>query len=136
MNYVIIGNSASGIAAVEAIRESDCEGKITVISDEQWFNYSRPLISYFLGKKVSPGSMSFREPNFYKDNKVDLILNNKATKLYFPSQANSNQVKKKKCVFLADGQKIPFDKLLIATGGVPVIPKIKGSSLNGVFTYP
>ena len=53
MNYVIIGNSVAGIANIEAIREYDKTGKITVISDESYINYSRPLISYFLANKVS-----------------------------------------------------------------------------------
>ena len=125
MNYVIIGNSASGIAAIEAIREYDGKNKITVISDEPYTNYSRPLISYFLGKKVSLESVSFQEKDFYKDNKVDLILNNKATKLDL----------KKKYVILADRRKISFDKLLITTGGTPIVPEIKGRNFNGVFSF-
>ena len=125
MNYVIIGNSASGIAAIEAIREHDGKNKITVISDEPYTNYSRPLISYFLGKKVSLESISFQEEDFYKDNKVDLILNNKATKLDL----------KKKYVILADRRKISFDKLLITTGGTPIVPEIKGRNFNGVFSF-
>ena len=125
MNYVIIGNSASGIAAIEAIREYDEKNKITVISDEPYSNYSRPLISYFLGNKVSLENISFQEKDFYKDNKVDLILNNKATKLDL----------KKKYVILADRRKISFDKLLITTGGTPIVPEIKGRNFNGVFSF-
>ncbi len=125
MNYVIIGNSASGIAAIEAIREYDGKNKITVISDEPYANYSRPLISYFLGKKVSRESISFQGKDFYKDNKVDLILNNKATKLDL----------RKKYVILADRRKISFDKLLITTGGAPIVPEIKGRNFNGVFSF-
>lgn len=125
MNYVIIGNSASGIAAIEAIREYDNNGEITVISDEPYFNYSRPLISYLLGKKVAPEAMAFREKNFYKDNKVNLILNKKATKLDL----------KQRVVALTGKQKIYFDKLLISTGGTPITPEIKGLNLGGVFTF-
>jgi len=125
MRYVIIGNSASGIAAIEAIRESDKKGKITVISDEPHFNYSRPLISYLLGKKVPFEMKPYREKDFYKDNKVKLILNKKATKLDL----------KQKVVVLTGKQRIHFDKLLIATGGTPIIPEIKGSNLGGVFTF-
>ena len=124
-NYVIIGNSASGIAAVEAMRERNRKVKITVISEESYFNYSRPLISYLLGKKVNLEAMPYRKKNFYEDNKVELILNKKATKLEF----------KKKYVILSDRQKIYFDKLLIATGGTPIIPEIKGSNLSGIFTF-
>ena len=125
MNYMIIGNSASGIAAIEAIREYDKKGKITVISDEPHFNYSRPLISYYLGKKVSLEGMSFQGEDFYKDNKVDLILNKKVAKLE----------PKKKCVILSDKYKMPFDKLLIAAGGTPIVPEIKGADLEGVFAF-
>lgn len=125
MNYVIIGNSGSGVAAVEGIREYDKRSKITVISDEPYFNYSRPLISYLLGKKVTVEKMAYREKNFYNTNRVDLILDNRATKLDL----------KKKYVILADSQKIPFEKLLITTGGAPIIPEIKGRNLNGVFTF-
>jgi len=125
MNYVIIGNSAGGIAAIETIRECDKKGKITVISDEPHFNYSRPLISYLLGKKVTLEAMPYRDKGFYKDNEVKLILNKKATRLDL----------KQKVVVLTGKQMIHFDKLLIATGGTPIIPEIKGFDLDGVFTF-
>jgi NAD(P)H-nitrite reductase large subunit len=125
MNYVIIGNSVSSIAAIEAIRECDKKNRITVISDEPYSNYSRPLISYFLGKKVNLDRMAYRGKDFYRDNKVELFLNKKAAKLE----------PRKKWVILADGQKISFPKLLIATGGRPIIPEVKGLNLDGVFTF-
>lgn len=46
MNYVIIGNSAAAVGTIEGIRQIDKTGKITVISDEKYHTYSRPLISY------------------------------------------------------------------------------------------
>jgi NAD(P)H-nitrite reductase large subunit len=124
-DYVIIGNSVSGIAAIEAIRECDKKGKILVISDESYFNYSRPLISYLLGKKIGSERMSYRGRDFYQDNNVELILNKRATELGL----------RRREVVLRDSQKIKFDKLLIATGGVPIMPEIKGSELGGVFTF-
>jgi NAD(P)H-nitrite reductase large subunit len=51
IKYLIIGNSAGGIGAVEAIREVDKSGAITVVSDEPYPVYSRPLISDFLARK-------------------------------------------------------------------------------------
>lgn len=125
MNYVIIGNSTSGTSAIEAIREYDKKNKITVISDEPYTNYSRPLISYLLGKKINLGSISYCRKDFYKHNGVELILNSKAQGIDL----------KKKDVILSDRRKIPFDKLLITTGGKPVIPKVKGLVSDGVFTF-
>lgn len=125
MRYIIVGNSTSGIAAIEAIRECDKEGRITVISEEPYFNYSRPLISYLLGKRLNRDGVIYRKRDFYRDNNVELILNKKAQRLDL----------KKKEVILADSQRMRFDKLLIAAGGAPVIPKLKGAGLNGVFTF-
>ncbi|MDH5662302.1 MAG: FAD-dependent oxidoreductase, partial [Elusimicrobiota bacterium] len=53
------------------------------------------------------------------------ILDNKATRLDL----------KKKYVILADRRKISFDKLLITTGGTPIVPEIKGRNFNGVFSF-
>lgn len=125
MKYVIIGNSASAIAAVESIREIDKKGQINIISDEAYFNYSRPLISYFLGGKIDFSKLPYRDKEFYKNNKIDLILNNGAEKI----------LTGKKHVVLSDKKKVTFDKLLIATGGSPIVPEIKGRTYKGVFTF-
>ena len=47
--YVIIGNSAAAIGAVQGIRSVDRDGSITIITDEAYHTYSRPLISYGQG---------------------------------------------------------------------------------------
>ena len=52
-NYVIIGNSAAAIGAVQGIRSVDKAGNITIITDEAYHTYSRPLISYWLEGKVA-----------------------------------------------------------------------------------
>lgn len=46
--YLIVGNSAGGIGAAEAIREVDKKNSITIVSDEPYPAYSRPLISEYL----------------------------------------------------------------------------------------
>lgn len=125
MKYVIIGNSAAAVSAIEGIREHDKKGMISVISDEGYFNYSRPLISYFLAGKIGPERMSFRPKSFYDDNRVDLILGKKAERIDL----------KKKEVCLSGLRRLSFDKLLISTGGAPIIPEIKGMGSSGVFTF-
>src|SRR5215510_12323625 len=57
MKYVIIGNSAAGVGAVEGIRQVDKVGEITVISNEPYHTYSRPLISYLLLGKTTEAKM-------------------------------------------------------------------------------
>lgn len=125
MNYVIIGNGPAATSAIIAIRETDPSSPITLISDEPYTNYSRPLISYLLAKKIEAKRMPYLPDTFYKTNKVKLILNNPASRL----DIKNNQVT------LSDKKKIPFDKLLIATGTTPIIPRMKGAQLTGVFTF-
>ena len=50
--FVIIGNSAAGIAAAEAIRQRDKASKILVFSDEDYSAYCRCLISYYLAGDI------------------------------------------------------------------------------------
>ncbi|KUK14486.1 MAG: NAD(P)/FAD-dependent oxidoreductase [Synergistetes bacterium] len=125
--YAIIGNSVAAVGAIEAIREIDKEGLITVVSDENVYNYSRPLISYYLGGKVEERNMYFRDKGFYERNNVKLILGKKAQRL----DVN------KHVVYLADETIIRFEKLLICTGGKPIVPNIEGLSevREGVFSF-
>lgn len=116
MRYVIIGNSAAGIGAVQGIRELDKEGEITLISDEKYHTYSRPLISYLLKGVVTEENMKYRPDSFYEDNKVTAILGKKAVSI--------NKVEKS--VVLDDGNAVQYDKLLVATGSKPFVPEFKG----------
>ena len=66
MKYVIIGASAAGLAAAEAIRKADTQGTITVLTDVAYMPYSRPSNSYYLNGKVKESDMALRKPNFYR----------------------------------------------------------------------
>ena len=74
MRYVIIGNSAAAVGAVEAIRQSDQDNPITIVSDEPHHVYSRPLISYLLGGLVDEERMSYRPDDFYERHNVQTML--------------------------------------------------------------
>ena len=48
MHYLIIGNCAAGINAIEGIRKLDGSGEITVVSDEDFPAYCRCLITDYV----------------------------------------------------------------------------------------
>ena len=125
MKYLIIGNSAAAVGAVEAIRRNDKGNPITIISDEPHHVYSRPLISYLLAGHTKEDKMYYRDENFYKENNVETVFNKKVTGVDT----------KKKQVILEDKKKIDYDKLLIATGGTPFVPPIKGKDRKNVYTF-
>ena len=116
MRYVIIGNSAAAIGTVSGIREIDSAGEITIISDEKYHTYSRPLISYWLEGRVSDKNIYYRPDDYYEKNGVKTVLGKKVTKI---DTAN-------KSVVLEDGLSVPYDKLMVATGSKPFVPPMNG----------
>jgi NAD(P)H-nitrite reductase large subunit len=123
--YLIIGNSAGGIGAAEAIRQVDKEGALTIVSDEPYPAYSRPLISkYLTGERTLEGIL-FRSLDFYDQSNIVFLSGKKVSHLELDHQT----------VQLEDGEQIAWEKLLLATGGKPIFPKMKGSSKRGVFTF-
>ncbi|MGI6122721.1 MAG: NAD(P)/FAD-dependent oxidoreductase [Acetivibrionales bacterium] len=126
LKYVIIGNSAAAVGAVEAIRKNDKKGRLVIISNESHHTYSRPLISYLLMGRTDEEKMKYRDNNFYNENGCELMLGKTVTRID-PEQ---------KRVLLDDGGYESYDKLLAATGSSPVVPPIKGlDSVKNKFTF-
>ncbi|MDO8525669.1 MAG: FAD-dependent oxidoreductase [Candidatus Omnitrophota bacterium] len=124
-HFIIIGNSAAGIAAVEAIRKIDKKSKISVISDEDYPSYCRCLISYYLAGDIKEDNVRYRPDSFYKDNDVRLVLNKKVIRVD----------PKKNTVSFMDKKEEGYDHLLIATGSSPKFPDIKGIKKTGVLGF-
>ena len=117
MNYVIIGNGTAAVGTIEGIRAVDPEGPITVISEEPYHVYGRPLISYMLlGKTTEDKMLQYRPTDFYEKNGVKALLGRKAASIDAAA----------KTVVLEDGEKIPYDKLCICTGSRPFVPPMAG----------
>ncbi|MFH1761558.1 MAG: FAD-dependent oxidoreductase [bacterium] len=123
--YLIIGNSAAAIGAIEGIRSIDSKREIVVVSGEREHTYSKPLISYWLAGKVDNSRMDYRPRDFYKKNSVKTILGNLCVLL--------DPVKK--LIITKDKTVIKFEKLLLGTGGVPVFPaNLAEKKIKGLFT--
>lgn len=123
--YVVIGNSAAAVGAVESIRARDALGEIALISKESYHVYSRPLISYYLGGRIGAQDVYYRPRDFYRRHSVRPMLGSAALSVDFGA----------KSVLLADGTSVGYEKLLVATGGVPFIPKIEGLDKEPVLTF-
>jgi NAD(P)H-nitrite reductase large subunit len=123
--YMIIGNSAGGIGAAEAIREVDKVGTIAIISDEPYPAYSRPLISEYLAERRPLERMLFRNADFYRKNNIQAVLGKTVEQLNTDAHI----------VDLDNGKRIAYEKLLVSTGGSPIVPRIDGIEKEGVFTF-
>ncbi|MCD8294393.1 MAG: FAD-dependent oxidoreductase [Clostridia bacterium] len=126
MKYVIIGNGTAAIACIEGIRSVDTEGDITLISTESRHCYGRPLISYYLLGRIDEARLDYRPRDFYIKNNVDAMLGVTATAIDPEG----------KTVSLEDGSKVSYDKLLIATGSRPFVPRADGyEDVENKFTF-
>jgi NAD(P)H-nitrite reductase large subunit len=114
--YVIIGGSAAAIGCIDGIRQVDKNGAITLVTDEAKFNYSRPLISYLLEGKTTEKKMCYRSDEWFLQNNVNIIAGVKAQKLDA----------KAKTIALSNGDTLPYDSVLIATGSRPFVPPTQG----------
>ncbi len=125
MCYLIVGNCAAGINAVEGIRKLDTNSKITVISDENSPVYCRSLITDYVAGTRKKEDILYREKDFYEKNKVDLILG---------ETVKGIDVSKKE-VILQKGNSLSYNKLLIASGASSKPLRIKGEEKYGVFGF-
>ncbi len=119
-HVVIIGNGISGVTAARHIRKLS-DKKITIVSTETDYFFSRTALMY-----VYMGHMKFEhtqpyEPWFWKKNRIEL-------KKGFVSNI---EISNKELEF-SNGEKISYDKLIIATGSKPNKFGWPGQDLDGV----
>ncbi len=120
MKHVILGNGPAGVIAAKIIRKRASQDQIVMIGSEA--PYSRMAIPYLLMGNISEsGTYLRKEPNHFETLKIEQI-HGKA--LAVNAKAKNSE--------LGDGQLVQFDKLLIATGSIPVQPPIPGIDLPGV----
>ncbi|MFW6011479.1 MAG: NAD(P)/FAD-dependent oxidoreductase [Desulfosalsimonas sp.] len=123
MKYVIIGNGVAGVTAAETIRRFDESGDISIISDETSLPYCRPMISNLLEGSVPENRLLIRGKDFYEKNRINRVLGVRASSVDTGSRT----------VITGDGEKHPYDRLLIACGADPKGLDAEGSDLENIF---
>ena len=123
-SFIIIGGGLAAAKAVEALRDNNFDGHITMFADEVHLPYERPPLSkeYLAGKK-SLTDFTVHNSGWYRDNNVDLRLSARVTALDAADHT----------VGLADSTTVRYDKLLLATGSASRRPPIPGSDARGVY---
>ena len=122
MRYVIIGSSAAGINAIRELRKTDPAGEIVLVSKDKNV-YSRCILHQYLCGERTLERLNFAEPDFDRLYRVNWMRGREAMGLD----------REQKTLLLDGGEKLSYDKLLIATGSHTFIPPIKG--LDGAVNY-
>ena len=123
--YVIVGGSLAGATAAVTLREECADGSVTLIGAEREPPYERPPLSKAYLRGEVPFDKSFvRPPGFYAEQRIETILGVRATRIDPATRV----------VELEDRRRVPFDALLIATGGRSRRLSIPGSELEGIYS--
>jgi NADPH-dependent 2,4-dienoyl-CoA reductase/sulfur reductase-like enzyme/nitrite reductase/ring-hydroxylating ferredoxin subunit len=122
---VIVGGGAAGFAAAEMLRREGFANAITILSDDAAAPVDRPNLSKdYLAGQAPEDWVPLRPDEFYPEAGIDLRLNTPVVAI----DPNGRSVQ------LANGNAVPFDRLLLATGAEPVRLQIPGADQQRVHT--
>jgi NADPH-dependent 2,4-dienoyl-CoA reductase/sulfur reductase-like enzyme len=119
--YLVVGSGAAGIAAAETIRGLDPGGEIVLVGEEPHGYYSRPGLAYYLTGEV-PERLLF--PFTRHDFERLRLRRLQARVVTLHPQSHE--------VTVDDGRRLPYDRLLLATGSLAARLPLPGAELEGV----
>ena len=122
--YIIIGGGIAGVSAAEALHALQPDSDITLISEEHYLPYFRMSLTRYLAGEVEREKLTLHDQQWYLQNHITILLNTHVEAI----DAEAKQIS------LADGQKLPYDKLILASGAHPNVPPFPGRELKGVQT--
>src|SRR5438128_5426274 len=115
----------AGVACVEQVLKHAPKFEITIFGEETHVNYNRILLSSVLtGEKVAD-DIVLNSLGWYEKHRIQLRLGVRIAEIDPASKTVTGD----------DGSVTPFDKLLLATGSVPLIPPMEGTRKDGVFVF-
>jgi 3-phenylpropionate/trans-cinnamate dioxygenase ferredoxin reductase subunit len=121
--FVIVGASLAGGGAAAALRQEGFDGRVVLIGAEQPPPYERPPLSKeYLRGESSFESALVQPPDFYDENGIETRFGVRATRVDAAE----------KVVELDGGERVAYDRLLVATGGRNRRPPIPGLDLEGI----
>ena len=120
---VIVGAGQAAVQAVDTLRRRGFAGKLTLIGSEPWPPYQRPPLSKkYLAGALERERLLIRPAKFYADHAVTTHFGRRVTDI----------APRERHVRLDDGQIVPYDALMLATGSYPRRLPVPGADLEGV----
>lgn len=119
MKYLLIGGGPASVSAAQTLRRVDTSSEITILTREHYRPYAKMVLPYLIAGDVEEKDLYLSEPHG-----TDIIVDQEVARI----DSDRRRVE------TASGRHFAYDKLLIATGGVPKKLKVEGSDLPFVFT--
>jgi NAD(P)H-nitrite reductase large subunit len=124
MKHIIVGNGVAGVTAAQAIVRADPSAEVHILGAEPYPYYRRPLLWEFIAGQIEQDDLYFRPVEWYTERGIQLHTGVEVTALA-PSDHR---------LTLSGGETVTYDRLLLATGGRPLVPPCEGTDKRGVFT--
>lgn len=130
MRILVIGAVAAGTSAAAKARRNDDAAEIVIYEKDEHISYSGCGLPYYIGGEIEDiGELTPRDPVFFKKKyNIDIMTGHEVLKI---SPENKQIVVRN----LSSGEEIidTYDKLIVATGATPFVPKINGIENDNVF---
>jgi transaldolase len=121
--HIIVGASLAGAKAAETLRDEGFDGRVVLVGAEDERPYERPPLSKdYLRGEVGREKVYVHDEGFYAEHGIELRLGRTAVNLDTSSRE----------LTFDDGERLPYDRLLLATGAEPRRLAIPGGELDGV----
>jgi nitrite reductase (NADH) large subunit len=122
--HIVIGQGIAGATAAEMLRKLDPQTQVTVITDELDYVYSRIDLPDIIAGKYEPAASMLRTAEDFAKTGIECLMGETAAAL----------IRDEKTVVFSSGKRLPYDKLLLATGSLPVVPPVPGAGTPGVYS--
>ncbi|MGA2567685.1 MAG: NADH-dependent phenylglyoxylate dehydrogenase subunit epsilon [Pseudolabrys sp.] len=116
--YLIVGSSHAALEAAAAIRMIDSRGTLTLLTRDAHLPYSPTILPYVVSGRSQPDNVQLRDAAYFRANAIDFVSGTEVVSLD-PTQS---------ILRLACGEHWQFERLLIASGAAPGLPKVAGLS--------
>ncbi len=123
MKVVIIGAGVAGVTAASTVRGIDPDCQIDIYTREPYLHYHRPRLPALVSGEVELDDIYAHPPDWYASRRIDVHLSATVASID-PEQ---------KSITLDGEERVPFDRLLVASGSDAFVPPIEGVDRNGVF---
>ena len=120
---VVVGTGVAGVTAAEELRRVLPETELILVGEEPYDFYNRMAITRLVSESTSIDSLYLNRRDWAESRRVDFRRGVPATEI---DRQNRE-------IVLADGERLPYDRLVIATGARPFVPPIDGFGAEGCF---
>lgn len=120
---VIVGAGLAGAKAAETLRDDGYDGRITLFGAESARPYERPALSKtFLRGEGDPDEIYVHPADFAASHDIALRTNTRVTALDTTAHVVTTE----------EGERVPYDRLLLTTGSSPRRLGVPGADLDGI----